>query len=72
MDFIYDVDFISGFARSVVDPLTEVADILYTGVTGGVNLDDIQGSPLGYSLTYGASVTRLTLAIVGKAVYCFG
>jgi hypothetical protein len=72
MDFIYDIDLISGFARRVVDPLTEVADILYTGVTGGVNLDDIQGSPPGYCLTYGASVTRLILTIVGKAVYCFG
>jgi hypothetical protein len=51
MDFIYDVDFISGFAGGVVDPLTEVAYILYTGVTGGVNLDDVQGSPFSYCLT---------------------
>ncbi len=68
VDFIYDVDLVTGFAGSIVDSFTEVADIINAGVTGGINFYDIQSPALGYCLAHRASVTRFTLAI-GKAIH---
>ena len=70
VDFVYDVDLITGLVGGIVDLLTEVSNIINTGVTSGVNFDDIQRPGLGDCLAYGAGIARLTLAVV-KAVYCF-
>jgi len=69
MDFIYDIDFITGLVRSVVDLLPELSDIINAAIAGSINLDDIQSSTLGYCLAHRASITRLPLAI-GKTIHC--
>ena len=69
VDFVYDVDLVTGLVGSIVDLLTEAPDIINTSVTGGINFYNIKSSNLGYCLAHGASIARLTITI-GEAVYC--
>jgi hypothetical protein len=55
--------------RSIVSPLSEVSDIFNASVTGGINLNHIQSSALGYCLAHWAGIARFALAI-GNTVYC--
>jgi len=41
MDFVYDVDLVTGFTGSIVSSLAEVSDIVNAGVAGGINFYDI-------------------------------
>jgi hypothetical protein len=69
MDFVYDIDLVTGLVGSIVDLLTEAPNVINTSVTGGINFYDIQSPAFGYCLAQGASITRFTLAI-SKAIYC--
>ena len=71
MDFVYDIDLVTGFTGSIVSSLAEVPDIVNAGVAGGINLYDIQSPALGYCLAHGAGITRFTLAI-GKTIHRLG
>ena len=42
VDFVNDVDLVACLIGGIVDLLTEVSNIVNTGVTGGVNFDDIK------------------------------
>jgi len=68
MGFVYNIDLIAGFTGSIVSPLAEVSDIINAGITGGINLYDIQSPALGYCLAHGAGITGFTFA-VGQAIY---
>jgi hypothetical protein len=41
MDFVYDIDLVTGLVGGIIDLLTEAPDIINAGVTGGINLYDI-------------------------------
>ena len=41
MDFVYDVDLVTGLVRSIVDLLTKAPNIINTSVTGGINFYDV-------------------------------
>jgi len=69
MDFIYNIDFITGLVRRIVDPVTKVSDFVNATVAGSINFYDIQSPALAYCLAHRASITRFTLAI-GQAIYC--
>jgi hypothetical protein len=69
MDFIYYIYFVTGLVRGIVSPLAEVSDIVNSSLAGGINLNHIQGSALGYCLANGAGIARFALAI-GNTVYC--
>ncbi|MBA7694861.1 hypothetical protein ES703_103476 [subsurface metagenome] len=68
MDFVYNIDLVTGLVRGISYLLTEVSDFINAAVTGGINLNHIQSPALGYCLTNGAGVAWFTLA-VGKTVY---
>ncbi|MBA7642432.1 hypothetical protein ES703_50125 [subsurface metagenome] len=68
MDFINDINLVACLVGSIVGFLPEATDIFNAGVAGGINFNNIQGTTLGNCLAHRAGVTRLTLAIVGKAV----
>jgi len=70
MDFIDDIDFVSGLVGSIVDLLPEVSDFVNAAVAGSINLDDIESPSLGDFLTHRASITRLTFTIVVLTIYC--
>jgi len=69
MDFVYDIDFVAGLVRSIVDLLAEVSDFINAAIASRIYFDNIQSPAFGYGLTHGASITWFTLAI-GKAIYC--
>ena len=71
VDFVDNVDFIAGLVGSVVDFLPEVSNFINAAVAGGVNLDNVQGGPLGYGLAQGAGIAGFTLAVI-KAVHRLG
>lgn len=68
MDFINDVDLVTGLVGGVVDLLTEASNIINAGIAGGINFDNVQGSGLAYCLADGAVIAGLTVS-VAKAVY---
>ena len=41
-----------GLIRSIADLLAEATNIVNTGITGGINLNNIQGSTFGYCLAH--------------------
>ncbi len=69
MNLIDDVDLVSSLIRSVIDLLTEAANVFNTSVTGGINLDNVQSPTLGYCLAHGARVARFSFA-VSKTIHC--
>jgi hypothetical protein len=69
MDFIYDIDLVTGLVWSIVDLLPEAPDIFNTSVTSSINLNHIQSPALGYCLANATIITWFTLAI-GKTIYC--
>lgn len=72
VNFVNDVDLVPRFVRGVIDPFPEVADIIYAGVTGGVNFNDVQSSAFGDCLTHSAGIAGFALAFSGEAVDCLG
>ena len=69
MDFVDDIDLVAGLVGSIVDLLTKAADVINTGVTGGVNFYDIQSSTFGDCLAHGAGIAGLAVTI-GEAIDC--
>ena len=69
MHFVDDVDLVTGLVGSIIDLLTEAPNILNAGVTGGINLNDIESPGLGNCLAHRTSITWLTLAI-GQTIHC--
>ncbi|MBA7678057.1 hypothetical protein ES703_86328 [subsurface metagenome] len=69
MNFVYNIDLVTGLVRSIVDPVTEVSDFINATIASSINFYDIQSPTLAYCLAHGASITRFTFAI-GKAIYC--
>jgi len=69
MDLVYDIDLVTSLIGSIIDPLTEVSDVINATIAGSVNLNHIQSPTLGYCLAHRASITWFTLA-VAKAVHC--
>lgn len=69
MNFVYNIDFITGLVRRIVDPVTELSDFVNATVAGSINFYDIQSPALAYCLAHRASITRFTLTI-GQAIYC--
>ena len=41
MDFVYNVDLVTGLVGSIIDLLTEAPNIINTSVTGGINFYDV-------------------------------
>ena len=72
MDFVDNIDFVTGLVGRVVHFLTEVSDFINAAIAGRINLDDIQSRPLGDCLAHGTGITWLILAIIGKAIYGLG
>jgi len=70
MDLVYDIDLVTSLIGSIVDPLTEVSDVINATIAGSINFNHIQSPALGYCLAHRASVTWFSLAI-GKAIHCF-
>jgi len=69
MDFIYNVDLVTGLIGGIINPLAEAPDIINTSVTGGVNLNKIYRPAFIYALAHGAGIARFTLTIV-KTIHC--
>ena len=72
MYFVNDVDLVPRFVRGVINPFSEVADIIHAGVAGGVNFNDVQSSAFGDCLTPFAGVAGFALAFSGETVDCLG
>ena len=41
MDFVYDVDFVTGLVGSVVDPFPELPDVINATIAGSINFYNI-------------------------------
>jgi len=71
VNFVYNIDLVTGLVGGIVDPLTEVSDFINAAIAGSINFYDIQSSALGCCLAQGASIAGFTLA-VGEAIHCLG
>jgi len=71
MDLVYNIDLVTSLVGSIVDPLTEVSDVINATIAGSINLNNIQSPTLGYCLAHRASIARFTLTI-GKAIHRLG
>ena len=69
VDFVYDIDLVTSLVGGIVDLLPEVADIVNAGITGGINLNNVQSRARGYRLAHRTGIARFTLTVIGKAVY---
>ena len=72
MDFINDIDLVTGVIWRIIDLLAEASDIINTGVAGGVNFNNIKCSAFGDILAHRAGVTGFSLAFIGGTVDCLG
>ncbi|MBA7638490.1 hypothetical protein ES703_46146 [subsurface metagenome] len=70
MDFINNIDLVTGLVWRIGDLLTEVSDFINATITGSINFYDIQSPTFGYRLAEVATITWFALA-VGKTVHCF-
>src|SRR3972149_6226244 len=70
MNFIYDIDLIARIVGRIIDLFAQAADILDSGIAGGIDFNDIQGPELGYRPAHFAVVARPALA-AGEAIDCF-
>jgi hypothetical protein len=70
VDFVDDIDLITGLVGGVIDLLTEAPDIINAGITGGVNFNNIQGVAFGDGAAHGTGIAGFALAI-GQAVDSF-
>jgi len=71
MDFVYNVNLVTGLTGSIINPLAEVPDIINASVAGGINLNKIYRPAFIYGLAHGASIARFPLAII-KTIHCLG
>jgi len=71
VDFVNDIDLVAGLVGGIVYLLTEAANIINAGVTGGINFDNIEGSSLAYCLAHGAGIARFPVT-VGETVHRLG
>ena len=46
MDFIHDINFVTAFVGREIDTISQVTDILHTGVGGRINFYEVQITPL--------------------------
>jgi hypothetical protein len=70
VNFIDDIDLEARLVGGVVNPLSQLPDVINTTIAGGINLYHVESLALGDSLAHGAAVAWLTVAI-GEAVHCF-
>jgi len=69
MDFVYDVDLVTGLIGGIINPLAEVPDIINASVAGGINLNKIYRPAFIYGLAHVASIARFTFTII-ETVHC--
>jgi hypothetical protein len=72
MDFIHDIDLVTGLAGSVVSSLAEFPDLINTPIAGSINFYDVKRPALSYCLTYEAGVARFLITTAGETIYSFG
>ena len=72
MKFIYYVNFVAGLIGSVVDLFPQASDIVYAGITGGIDFDDVHRPAFGDGFAHLAGIAGLTLTAGGQAIHRFG
>ena len=65
MYFIYNIDLVAGLAGGEVDLLSQVANLVYAPIGGGINLDQVQAAAFGEANADGASAAGLLRPIRG-------
>jgi len=71
VDFVYDVDFVSGLGRHEANFFPKVPDFVNPPVGSGINLNEVQAAPFVYGYANLAAVAGLVL-VSGKAIHRFG
>ena len=71
MDFIDDVNLVSGYIWGEIDLLPEVSDLIDATIGGSIDLHQIKSPTFIYRLAHATGIARLTAAIV-EAINRFG
>ena len=72
VDFVDDIDFVAAFIRREVNFVAQVADVVYAGVGGGVNFDEVEEAAFVDGHTVVTSVIGPLMGIGMGAVEGFG
>ena len=71
MDFIDDVNLVSGYSWGEIDLLPEVSDLVNATIGGSIDLYQIKSATFIYRLAHATGIAGLTATIV-QTINCFG